>query len=256
MTYSDYISQLTSYKNIKLTNDTKSYLLKIMTDDTKAFKQLRSYLKRKKSDESDDPSDKLSAYLEQIDYIRSTKGKFLSGSKHFIITTYGLLYIFSNIRSYPPQFLLKYNKNIILQTLVYEFFEEKTIKQCTGRFYSQLTQYIYECCNLSLTTLNDFNNFDNEEEKIQLIDKLKFDLEWLIRRLGFKLTIMYNENNILSIDPKLKDNVKVTLYESETNMKILLARDNNFIELIKSLEKDFNDGYNEFLNLRETDSEK
>ena len=255
MTYSEYISQLTSYKNIKLTNDTKSYLFKIMSGDTKGFKQLRSYLKRKKSDESDDPSDKLSAYLEQIDYIYSTKGKFLSGSKHFTITTFGLSYIFSNTRSYPPQFLLKYNTNIILQTLVYPFFEEKTIKQCTGRFYSQLTQYIYECCNLSLTTLTDVNKFD-DEEKIQLIDKLKFDLEWLIRRLGFKLTMMYNENNILSINPKLNDNVKVTLYESETNMKILLAHDDRFIDLIKSLEKDFNDGYKEFLNLRDAESGK
>ena len=96
---------------------------------------------------------------------------------------------------------------------------------------------------------------EKEEEKVKIFDKLKFDLEWLVRRLCFKLTIMYNETNLLSINPNLNDDVKVTLYEYENKMKIQLSKDWQFITLLKNLYKDFNDGYGEFINLHNENSD-
>ena len=65
--------------------------------------------------------------------------------------------MFQNISIYPPQFVLKYQDNIILQTLVYQFFNEKTIKTCPGRFYSQIVSYLEECCNVTLNAIDDIN---------------------------------------------------------------------------------------------------
>jgi len=163
--------------------------------------------------------------------------------------------VFLNISIYPPQFLIKYQEDIILKTLIFQFFNEKTIKVCTGRFYSQITSYLQECCNITLNTIEDMRTVENEEEKIKIIDRLKFDLEWLIRRLCFKLTIMYNETNLLSINPNLNDDVKVTLYELENKMKLQLSKDSQFINLLENLHKDFNEGYSELINLNKETSD-
>jgi hypothetical protein len=66
---------------------------------------------------------------------------------------------------------------------------------------------------------------------------------------------MYNETNLLSINPNLNDDIKVTLYELENKMKLQLSKDSQFINLLKNLYKDFNEGYNEFVNLNKENSD-
>ncbi|MDW3604011.1 MAG: hypothetical protein QOK67_03170, partial [Nitrososphaeraceae archaeon] len=124
-----------------------------------------SYFKlRNPSPENSDVSSLISKRLEDIGFIEVTKGKFLSNVKNYKFTTYGLFYVFQNISIYPPQFLLKYQDNIILQTLVYQFFNEKTIKTGTGRFYSQIVSYLEECCHVTLNAIDDINLAEKEEE--------------------------------------------------------------------------------------------
>ena len=66
---------------------------------------------------------------------------------------------------------------------------------------------------------------------------------------------MYNETNLFSTNPNLNDDVKVTLYELENKMKLQLSKDSQFINLLKNLYKDFNEGYNEFVNLNKENSD-
>ena len=66
---------------------------------------------------------------------------------------------------------------------------------------------------------------------------------------------MYSETNLLSINPNLTDDVKVTLYELETKMKLQLSKDSQFINLLKNLYKDFNEGYSELVNLNNENSD-
>ena len=255
MSYSDYISSLLSYPKINLTQEERSFIMKSIRGHDPSFK-ISSYFKlRNPSPDNSDVSSLISRRLEDIGFIEVTKGKFLSNIKNYKFTTYGLFYVFQNISIYPPQFLIKYQDNIILQTLVYQFFNEKTIKTGTGRFYSQIVSYLEECCKTSLNAIDDIKSAETEEEKVKIFDKLKFDLEWLIRRLCFKLTIMYNETNLLSINPNLNDEVKVTLYEYENKMKIQLSKDSQFIALLNNLHKDFNEGYSELINLYNENSE-
>ncbi len=249
MTYSNYIESLLSYKKQDLTLDQRAFLLKLVSGHDQSFK-FKSYLKlRNPPSDTKDPTSIISQYLEDTGFLEIGRGRFLSSSKSFRFRTNGLFYIFLNISIYPPQFLIKYQDDIILQTLVYQFFQEKTIKMSTGRFYSQLTTYIQECCNLTLNAIDDVNSSNKEDDKIRIIDRLKFDLEWLIRRLAFKLLIMYNETNLLAVNTGLKDDVRVTLYELETKMKGILSGDLKFIDLIENLNKDFSEGYQEMISL-------
>lgn len=258
MTYSNYIESLLSYKKQDLTLDQRAFLLKLVSGHDQSFK-ITSYLKlRNPPSDIKDATSIISQYLEDVGFLEISRGKFLSSSKTFRFRTNGLFYIFLNISIYPPQFLIKYQDDIILQTLVYQFFQEKTIKMSTGRFYSQLTTYIQECCDVTLNAIDDVNSSNKEDDKIRIIDRLKFDLEWLIRRLAFKLIIMYNETNLLAINTGFKDDVRVTLYELEAKMKGILSRDIKFIDLIENLNKDFSDGYQEMISLykESSDSQK
>ncbi|MGI9012381.1 MAG: hypothetical protein ACXWFB_04355 [Nitrososphaeraceae archaeon] len=255
MAHSDYISSLLSYPKINLTQEERSFIMKFIRGHDPSFK-FSSYFKlRNQSPDNSDASYLISHRLVDIGFIEVTKGKFLSNVKNYKFTTYGLFYVFQNISIYPPQFLIKYQDNIILQTLIYPFFNEKTIKIGTGRFYSQIVSYIEECCNVTLNAIDDIKSAEKEEEKVKIFHKMKFDLEWLIRRLCFKLTIMYNETNLLSINPNLNDDIKVTLYEYENKMKIQLSKDSQFITLVKNLHKDFNEGYSELINLHNENSD-
>jgi hypothetical protein len=249
MIYSDYISTLSPYQKITLTQEERSFIIKFIRGNDQSFK-ITSYLKfRNQESDQRDTIYLISKRLEDIGFIEATKNKFLSNVKNYKFTSFGLFYVFLNISIYPPQFLIKYQEDILLKTLIFQFFNEKTIKSCTGRFYSQITSYLQECCNVTLNTIEDMKTVENEEEKIRIIDRLKFDLEWLIRRLCFKLTIMYNETNLLTINPNLNDDVKVTLYELENKMKLQLSKDSLFINLLDNLHKDFNEGYSELINL-------
>jgi hypothetical protein len=255
MVYSDYVSSLLSYQNINLTQEERSFIIKFIRGHDQSFK-ITSYFKlRNQPPDQRDASYLITKRLEDIEFIEVTKGKFLSNVKNYKFTTYGLFYVFLNISIYPPQFLIKYQDDIILKTLIFQFFNERTIKICTGRFYSQITSYLQECCNVTLNAIDDIKSAEKEEEKVKIIDRLKFDLEWLIRRLCFKLTIMYNETKLLSINPNLNDDVKVTLYELENKMKLQLSKDSQFINLLKNLHKDFNEGYSELVNLNNENSE-
>ncbi|MFB5600196.1 MAG: hypothetical protein ACE5SW_08230 [Nitrososphaeraceae archaeon] len=256
MVYSDYIRSLLHYKKQNLTTEQRTFLFKLLSGHDQSFK-IKSYLKLRNSTlEGRDPTSLISSSLEDIGFLEITKGKFLSSSKTFRVTTFGLFHILLNITIYPPQFLIKYKEDIILKTIVYQFFEEKTIKTSTGRFYSQLTNYIQECCNFTMIAIEDIHSSSKEEDKIKITNRLKFDLEWLIRRLGFKLIIMYNDTNLLALNPELKDDVKVTIYELESKMKGILSSDGKFIELIKNLNKDFSDGYQEIMNIHQDNLEK
>lgn len=255
MTYSDYVSSLLSYQKITLTQEERSFIIKFIRGHDQSFK-ISSYLKlRNQSPDQRDASYLISKRLEDIEFIEVTKGKFLSNVKNYKFTTYGLFYVFLNISIYPPQFLIKYQDDIILKTLIFQFFNERTIKTSTGRFYSQITSYLQECCNITLNAIDDIESAENEEEKVKIVDRLNLDLEWLIRRLCFKLTIMYNETNLLSTNPNLNDDVKVTLYELENKMKLQLSKDSQFINLLKNLHKDFNEGYSELVNLNKENSD-
>ena len=255
MVYSNYISSLLSYQKINLTQEERSFIIKFIRGHDQSF-NIRSYFKlRNQSPDQRDASYLISKRLEDIGFIEVTKGKFLSNVKNYKFTTYGLFYVFLNISIYPPQFLIKYQDDIILKTLIFQFFNERTIKICTGRFYSQITSYLQECCNVTLNAIDDIKSAEKEEEKVKIIDRLKFDLEWLIRRICFKLTIMYNETNLLAINPNLNDDVKVTLYELENKMKLQLSKDSQFINLLKNLHKEFNEGYSELVNLNNDNSD-
>jgi hypothetical protein len=185
--------------------------------------------------------------LQELNLIEE-EGKFLGGAITYKLTTCGLFYIFSNVTTYSPKLLVKYQDNILLKTLLYPYFETDTIKSCTARLYSVITRYLRTCCE---STLSIIKTTANTEERDGYIKGLESELEWHVKTLGFKIAIMYNESNILGTSPDIdNDNAKVAFYELESAMKTTLSNDDRFINLLDRLQKEFQEGYKELIDLR------
>jgi hypothetical protein len=188
--------------------------------------------------------------LQELNLIEE-EGKFLGGATTYKLTSCGLFYIFSNITTYSPKLLVKYQDNILLKTLLYPYFERDTIKTCTARLYAVITRYLRTCCESTIYTLNIIRSNANTEERGRYIKGLESELEWHVKTLAFKMAIMYNESNILGTSPEIdNDNAKVAFYELESAMKTTLSKDDRFMSLLDKLQKEFQEGYNELTDLR------
>jgi hypothetical protein len=188
--------------------------------------------------------------LQELNLIEE-EGRFLGGATTYKLTSCGLFYIFSNMTTYSPKLLVKYQDNILLKTLLYPYFERDTIKTCTARLYALITRYLRTCCESTLYTLNIIKSNANTKERGGYIKGLESELEWHVKTLASKIAIMYNESNILGTSPEIdNDNAKVAFYELESAMKTTLSKDDRFMSLLDKLQKEFQEGYNELIDLR------
>ena len=249
MDCSIYISELSRCKLIELSETEKSFLFKIMSGHDSSYK-ITSYIKSRRQPMAYKSEYTTIKKLQELNLIEE-EGKFLGGATTYKLTSCGLFYIFSNVTTYSPKLLVKYQENTLLKTLLYPYFETDTIKTCTARLYSVITRYLRTCCESTLYTLNIIKSNANTEERGGYIKGLESELEWHVKTLAFKVAIMYNESNILGTSPEIdNDNAKVAFYELESAMKTTLSKDDRYMSLLDKLQKEFQEGYSELIDLR------
>ncbi|HEY9399815.1 MAG TPA: hypothetical protein VIP29_07975 [Nitrososphaeraceae archaeon] len=243
MDYSNYFATLYDYEKKELGTEEKSILLKVINNvDLSA--QIGSYLKLRDKNQLGDTSS-ISRLLE-LKLLAEKKGLLLRGMRKYQLTSTGLFYVLSETRNYPPSLLNKYSNDPILLALLYQYFEVDTIVSSTARFYSLITQYLRQCCRITLNWLEDTQN-SKEEHKNKMMNHLLFELELHAKLLAFRIITMYSDSNILSLTPKsITGDSEVAYYEIESSMKEILAKDNKFIELLDKTSADFKSGYKEF----------
>jgi hypothetical protein len=198
-----------------------------------------------------------------VEEVQDKRKSFLGREIFYVLTTSGLFYIFSNLLSYPPQLLTRYQDNIILITLLFPYFEVDTLEHSTGRFYSVITQYLQECCRTTLHRIDSIKksitanptNMNLKNGDLERHAKiLESDLQWRAKLMAFKLGVMYSESNILvmvNLDDVADDGARVAMYELESTMKTILSKDKKFMQLLKVVQADFEYGYKEFMELTE-----
>jgi hypothetical protein len=243
MDYSNYFAILYDYEKKQVGTEEKSILFKVVNSvDFSA--QIGSYLKLRDKSQIGDTSS--ISRLLGLKLLTEKKGLMLRGTRKYQLTSSGLFYMLSETRSYPPSFLKKYSNDPILLTLLYQYFEVDTIASSTARFYSIITQYLRQCCRITLNWLEDTQN-SNEEHKKQMMSQLLFELELNAKLLALRILVMYSEANILSLTAKSETgDSEVAYYELESNMKQILGKDNKFVELLHKTNVDFKNGFNEF----------
>lgn len=242
MDYSNYFQILYDYEKKQIGNEEKSILFKVINSvDISA--QIGSYLKLRDKNQLGDTSSV--SKLLGLKLLTEKKGLILRGTRKYQLTSIGLFYVLSETRSYPPSLLKKYSSDPILLTLLYQYFDVDTIASSSARFYSVITQYLRQCCRITLNWLEDTQN-SNEEHKNEMMNHLMFELELNAKLLAFRITIMYSDSKILSLTPKSKTgDPEVAYYELESNMREILSKDNKFVELLHRTNTDFKSGYKE-----------
>ncbi|MFY9797958.1 MAG: hypothetical protein WAJ93_19890 [Candidatus Nitrosopolaris sp.] len=259
LNYSGYLAEISKYERVEKLNEIeRSAFFKIMN----AYQPV-SYLKLRRHREPYN-KDEYNAIkrLQELNLVkvRNKKKTFMGRDISYVLTTYGLFYIFSNLVSYPPQLLTKYQYNIILNTLLSPYFEVDTMERSTARFYSVITQYLQECCRTTLHRIDTIgkyetvtgNNDIKDGERLAKI--LESDLQWHAKLAAFKLGIMYNQSNILvtvNSDDIANDSARVAMYELETTMKTILSKDKKFIHLLKMVHADFGHGFEELMEMKD-----
>lgn len=89
--------------------------------------------------------------LLELNLIYKIEGNFDRGAKHYRISTYGLIIYLNNIFTENHKFITFNKDNKIIQTLLLEYFEEKTIdslyflKAFPAR---DIGDYLQDCCSL------------------------------------------------------------------------------------------------------------
>jgi hypothetical protein len=243
MDYSNYFATLYDYEKKEVGTEEKSILLKVI-NNVDFSSQIGSYLKLRDKNQIGDTS--AMSRLLGFKLLSEKKGLMLRGMRKYQLTSTGLFYVLSETTSYPPSLLRKYSNDPILLALLYQYFEVDTIASSTARFYSLITQYLKQCCRITLNWLEDTQN-SQEEHKNKMMNHLLFELELHAKLLAFRIIIMYSDSNILSLTPKSKSgDSEVAYYELESSMKGILAKDDKFIELLHKTSTDFKSGYKEF----------
>ncbi|MGI0023359.1 MAG: hypothetical protein ACRD9Q_10935 [Nitrososphaeraceae archaeon] len=243
MDYSNYLKTLYDYEKKQVGSEEKSILLKVINNvDFSA--QIGSYLKLRVKNQLGDTS--IVSRLLGLKLLTEKKGLILRGMRKYQLTSTGLFYVLTETVSYPPSLLKKYSDDPILKTLLFQYFEVDTIASSTARFYSIITQYLKQCCRITLNWLEDTQNSD-EDRKNKMMNLLLLELALNAKLLALRIIIMYSDSTILSLTPKSKTgDPDVAYYELESNMKEILAKDSKFIEHLHTTNADFKSGYKEF----------
>jgi hypothetical protein len=243
MDYSNYFATVYDYKKKEIGTEERSILFKVI-NNVDLSSQIGSYLKLRDKTQPGDTSSISKLIGSKL--LVEKKGLILRGMRKYQLTSSGLFYVLSETVSYHPYLLKKYSDDPILLTLLYQYFEEDTIESSTARFYSIVTQYIKQCCRITLNWLEDTQN-SNEEHKKKLMNDLMFELKLNAKLLAFRIMIMYSDSNILSLTPKsTTGDPDVAYYEIENQMKEILFKDKKFIDLLQKINGEFKEGYKEF----------
>jgi hypothetical protein len=263
LNYSRYFAEISTYDGVeKLREIERSSFFKIMN----AYRPA-SYLRLRRHREpyNKDEQDAIMRLREfnLVEEVRDKKKSFLGKEIFYVLTTSGLFYIFSNLLTYPPQLLIRYQDNIILNTLLFPYFEVDTIERSTARFYSIITEYLQEFCRTTLhridtikksTTANSTNMTLKNGDRERHAKILESDLQFHAKLIAVRLGVMYSESNILLMvnsDAVDDDSARVAIYELESTMKTILSKDKKFMQLLKVVHAEFGNGYKELGELKE-----
>jgi hypothetical protein len=243
MDYTELINMARDYQLGDIPSNEKTLIYRIINSEASIYRIASSKFRFRQQNYQERNDYTGLKRLIELRYIEENQEqrKIFGGSMIYRFTTQGLLYIFANKLIYPPQLLINYSSNSLLKTLVFQYFETKTISQSTARFYEAITEYLNECAraltNQSFLQKSELESNDGREKS------LGHELEELGKVLAIKLALMYSESNLLTISSALveNDSARVSLYELESSMKGIIASDRKFMHFLEKTKGEFDE---------------
>jgi hypothetical protein len=243
MDYTELINMARDYQLGDIPSNEKALIYRIINSEASTYRIASSKFRFRQQNYQERNDYTGLKRLIELRYIEENQEqrKIFGGSMIYRFTTQGLLYIFANKLIYPPQLLLNYSSGSLLKTLVFQYFETKTISHGTARFYEAITEYLNECAR-TLTNQNFIlkSELDSNDRREKTLAQ---ELEEFVKVLAIKLALMYSESNLLTISSALveNDSARVSLYELESSMKGIIASDRKFMHFLEKTKGEFDE---------------
>ena len=112
--------------------------------------------------------------LLELGLIYEIKGNFERGAKYYRISTYGLISFLGNRGSESHRFILYNKDNLLIQLLLLEYFEEKTLDSFWLLKYfpgGNIREYMPDCCSLIVRKCKSLWNFIKKFEIDDILPK-------------------------------------------------------------------------------------
>jgi hypothetical protein len=182
--------------------------------------------------------------LRDLGIIEVTDNRYSRNAIKYKITTRGIFERLLMLPTVRPSFLDSNKRNVILQIILYQFFEEVTIRKFNNAS-RYLAAYLRDCCRAILDYLERDRQFlkiykisftKNEVLSIALDDLITNQARNFVLRILKDSMFEYQERNS-EVDKKFRSSFPT--WE--------LARDKKFMSLLWKVKKDFDDGCQFFL---------
>jgi DNA-binding Lrp family transcriptional regulator len=195
--------------------------------------------------------------LQELGLVKRVQKEFKRKAIKYKITSRGLFQSLLE-HGFAPSTLEPYKDNIILNTILYQYFETTTIRKfVTVPRNAALRDYIRTCCEKILKKLDDFrpSSYKKEEYLTLEIDDL---IRNEIKNFVFQIISMSRIRSTFILDyhePEYQ-NLRVIgadVNEDDENYtglfpKPALRKDRKFLKLLEEIKKDFDKGYKDFVS--------
>lgn len=191
----------------------------------------------------------------------------LHGRKDYVVTTRGLVYIFSELLQTRRfiDIVLSHQQNIIFKTFLDPYIQMRTVKNSTYTLTKLISNYIIECCEITKYCLRIASLYAEENEMIPESDLfactpinfMYYRLNLCIQSFIVRSVILneesedYDEYTInKGWDPYISSRRKVScLANDKKETHYLLARDKKFMSSLRETEKKFRTGFTALTDL-------
>ncbi len=245
MDYTGYISEVVKYPHISLTDADRFYLERIQASPKSSYDLFVS-LSRTNPAYLQLYGVKKIAYknvwqgihklvtsklIKEMDSSKLQNegiiGLNIHRARYFGLTSFGIFYVLYRVMA-DIQCLIYYSEDIILETLLYRFFDKKTIHSHTTRLIFALINYLSQCCQLTLYYANEIRLSTGEQKKSN-IRRFGSEHEFKAKLLVFELVT--RNDTIGSQRQKTLDN---------RNIEYLLG-DKKFMRLFTTVKNEWDD---------------
>jgi hypothetical protein len=248
MNYAEYISELIICTSAELKDQEKASLLRLMELSDKN-EGIHSYLWFKKHLAFSTDDERLLTTLVDRNLIEVFHGNRLrGGGRNYLLTTCGLFYILSENQVFSGMLLSKYRENVILRLLLFQYFEENTVKNWSPQAGIIISDYLHRCCVTSKRTIETIKSSKISEDRDRYLKILELDLNAFAFCLGIRLTRLYSHYKGISKERGLKHSVQ--LNHEEVKMLSLLTEDDKFSRFRSSALRVLDEAFEELAKLK------
>lgn len=175
--------------------------------------------------------------LQELNLIEKVEGNFKQNAVMYRLTSRGLFEIL--IMTYPvrpkvdPSVWEKYSSNPILQTILFPYFEPETIRAFEKRALEILAQYLRKCCERILDEL-EYVQKKGERGALRMLNAMRHEIENFVSYIvTMSAAILWNSGKPTWVD----------LFPIDA-----LAKDGKFIEIVKTMKANFDNGCKRIFN--------